>query len=615
MRRSRYRLSSWRTATHEINYRRFFDINELAAIRMEDAEVFDATHALTLKLIQDGVIQGLRLDHVDGLFDPHAYFARLRSAVGEDRPFYIVVEKILTDGEQLAEDWTVQGTTGYEFLNSLNSLYVDKRSAREFQKLYGRITGDRRSFKEVVYSSKKLIIETAMASEMHVLAHELNRISESDRHYRDFTLLSLQEALTEVVACFPVYRTYVSENAWSEFDKRNVELAIRDTLRRNPAQESSIFRFIRKMLLPVARPDLPSDEHARRLRFAMKVQQYTGPVQAKGVEDTAFYRYCPLLSLNEVGGNPTRFGGKPEEFHEANVERVKHFPLALSSTATHDTKRGEDARARLNALSEIPRLWANQVKMWARINSSARTRVQDEHAPDRSDEYIYYQALLGAWPADQDEPTREFVDRMKQYLAKATKEKKVHTSWITPSPEYDAAVCQFIESTLIGTRAKHFLAQFSPFQKRIAELGMVNSLSQLTLKMASPGVPDIFQGSEVWDLNLVDPDNRRPVDYATRQHKLTDIRDGIAKSLPCCATLNMATQLLADWKTGAVKLFLTTQALQLRKRRPAVFLQGRLSTACRKRNLRLKRGSVCSNVRRKRGGGNCTAVDHFAHGI
>jgi len=569
-----YRLSSWRTATHEINYRRFFDINELAAIRMEDAEVFDATHALTLKLIKDDVIQGLRLDHVDGLFDPHAYFARLRSAIGKDRPFYIVVEKILTDGEKLAEDWTVQGTTGYEFLNSLNSLYVDKRSAREFQKLYGRITGDRRSFKEVVYSSKKLIIETSMASEMHVLAHELNRISESDRHYRDFTLLSLQEALTEVVACFPVYRTYVSESAWSEFDKRNVELAIRDTLRRNPAQETSIFRFIRKILLPVARPDLASDEHARRLRFAMKVQQYTGPVQAKGVEDTAFYRYCPLLSLNEVGGHPTRFGGRTEEFHESNIERVEHFPLAISATATHDTKRGEDARARLNVLSEIPRLWANQVKTWARINSSARTRVQDEHAPDRSDEYMYYQALLGAWPADQEEPTREFVDRMREYLAKATKEKKVHTSWITPSPEYDAAVSQFIESTLVGTRAKPFLAQFMAFQKRVAELGMVNSLSQLTLKMVSPGLPDIFQGSEIWDLNLVDPDNRRPVDYAARQQKLTDIYDGITKAPPCCATLNMAKQLLADWKTGGIKLFLTAQGLRLRKRQPALFLQG-----------------------------------------
>jgi len=345
-------------------------------------------------------------------------------------------------------------------------------------------------------------------------------------------------------------------------------------LRRNPAQESSIFRFIRKMLMPLIRPNLSSEEHARRLRFAMKVQQYTGPVQAKGVEDTAFYRYCPLLSLNEVGGNPMRFGGRTEEFHEANIERAKCFPLAISATSTHDTKRGEDARARLNVLSEIPRLWSQQVKLWTRINSSARTRVQDEYAPDRSDEYIYYQALLGAWPADQDEPNREFVDRMKQYLAKATKEKKIHTSWITPSPDYDAAISEFIESTLVGTRAKPFLAQFMPFQKRVAELGMVNSLSQLTLKLSAPGVPDIFQGSELWDLNLVDPDNRRPVDFTLRQNMLGEMSEKLANASPCCAKLNLATQLFADWKTGAVKLFLTAQGLQLRKRQADVFLRG-----------------------------------------
>ena len=283
-----YRLSSWRTATQEINYRRFFDINELAAIRMEDTEVFNATHVLVLRLISDGIISGLRLDHVDGLFDPRGYFDRLHEAVGPDRHMYVTVEKILSEGEQLPEDWAVHGTTGYEFMNAVNSLYVDKSAAREFQKLYSRVTGGRRSFKEVVYNSKKLIIETSMASELHVLAHELNRISESDRHYRDFTLISLQEALTEVVSCFPVYRTYVNANGYSEFDKRNIDHAIREALRRNPAQETSIFRFIRKMLLPAARPDLPSEEHGRRLRFAMKVQQYTGPVQAKGVEDTAF---------------------------------------------------------------------------------------------------------------------------------------------------------------------------------------------------------------------------------------------------------------------------------------------------------------------------------------
>jgi (1->4)-alpha-D-glucan 1-alpha-D-glucosylmutase len=573
--RQPYRLSSWRTATHEINYRRFFDINEMAAIRMEDNEVFDATHVLILKLIANDMVSGLRLDHVDGLFDPRAYFDRIHEAVGPERQIYLVVEKILTEGEKLPEDWAVHGTSGYEFLNMLNSLYVDRSAAREFQKLYNRITGSRRSFQEVVYSSKKLIIETSMASEMHVLAHELNRISESDRHYRDFTLLSLQEALTEVVSCFPVYRTYVSGSGWSEFDKRNIDAAIRDALGRNPAQETSIFRFIRKILLPAPRATLSAEEQARRLRFAMKVQQYTGPVQAKGVEDTAFYRYCPLLSLNEVGGNPTRFGGSPEEFHAANRERAERYPLAMSATSTHDAKRGEDARARLNILSEIPKIWDQNVKLWMRINSSARTSVDDEPAPDRADEYIYYQALLGAWPAGQTEVTPEFVPRMSEYLSKATKEKKIHTSWITPSPQYDEAVSEFVEQTLAGPRAKPFLAQFLPFQQRVAELGMINSLSQLTLKMAAPGVPDFYQGSEFWDLNLVDPDNRRAVDYAAHQTRLAEISQRLAQASPCCAKLVVAAELLEHWADGGVKLFLTSQGLRVRRHKPNLFLRGK----------------------------------------
>jgi (1->4)-alpha-D-glucan 1-alpha-D-glucosylmutase len=547
----------------------------MAAIRMEDSEVFDATHVLVFELIAKNMVSGLRLDHVDGLFDPRAYFDRLHKAVGPERQIYLVVEKILSEGEKLPEDWAVHGTSGYEFLNTLNSLYVDTSAARDFQKLYDRITGSRRSFADVVYSSKKLIIETSMASEMHVLAHELNRISESDRHYRDFTLLSLQEALTEVVACFPVYRTYVSGTGWSEFDKRNIDAAIRDAVRRNPAQETSIFRFIRKILLPVLRPNLGAEEQARRLRFAMKVQQYTGPVQAKGVEDTAFYRYCPLLSLNEVGGHPTRFGIRTEEFHDSNRERSEHYPLAMSATSTHDTKRGEDARARLNVLSEIPKIWDQKVKLWMRINSWARSSVHDEPAPDRSDEYIYYQTLLAAWPPGQTEATTKFVTRMKDYLSKAAKEKKIHTSWITPAPQYDDALTHFVEQTLTGPRAAPFLTQFLPFQQRVAELGMINSLSQLTLKIASPGVPDFYQGSEVWDLNLVDPDNRRPVDYAAHRQTLSEIGEKLGQGRECCAKLTLAAELLERWTDGAVKLFLTAQGLNLRKSKPALFLRGR----------------------------------------
>jgi (1->4)-alpha-D-glucan 1-alpha-D-glucosylmutase len=569
-----YRLSSWRTATHEINYRRFFDINELAAIRMEDPEVFDATHALVLRLIGEGTITGLRLDHVDGLFDPRAYFDRIHQSIGEGRQIYLTVEKILSEGEKLPEDWAVHGTTGYDFLNALNALYVDKSAGLEFQRIYSRITRSRKSFQEVIYTSKKLIIETSMASEMHVLAHELNRISESVRHYRDFTLLSLHEALTEVVSCFPVYRTYVSENGWSEFDKQNIDAAVLDAVRRNPAKETSIFRFIRKMLLPTARASLSSEETARRLRFAMKVQQYTGPVEAKGVEDTAFYRYAPLLSLSEVGGNPTRFGLTTEQFHQANQERCLHYPLAMSATSTHDTKRGEDARARINVLSEVPKLWDRKARQWMRINASARSQVQGEPAPDRSDEYLYYQALLGAWPPGQTSAGPEFISRMSQYLTKAAKEKKVHTSWITPSPLYDSALAKFVERSLTGSRAELFLAEFLPFQRRLAELGMMNSLSQLTLKIASPGVPDFFQGSEVWDLNLVDPDNRRSVDFPAHRRMLAEITIELSRKPPCCAKLAIAQELLTDWVGGGIKLWLTSQGLLLRRRKAELFLQG-----------------------------------------
>jgi (1->4)-alpha-D-glucan 1-alpha-D-glucosylmutase len=570
-----YRLASWKTATHEINYRRFFDINELAGIRMEDAGVFSAAHALLLRLIKEGVATGLRLDHVDGLFDPRSYFEALHRAVGPDRPIYLVAEKILSENEQIREDWEIHGTTGYDFLNVLNGVFVDRRNAHEFQKLYRRAAGVSWPYPETVYHSKKLIIETAMASELNVLAQRANRISESDPHSRDFTLMSLQAVLTEVVACFPVYRTYVDAGGWNEFDEQNVNAAVAEALVRNPALESSIFLFVRDLLLPEPRTTPSPEERKRRLRFAMKTQQYTGPVQAKGVEDTAFYRYGPLLSLNEVGGHPSSFGMRPEEFHAANRQRLERFPLSLTCTSTHDTKRGEDARARLNVLSEIPDKWREQVAVWARINSSAHRKLNQQPAPERSDEYFYYQALIGGWPADCDgSPSPEFVERVRQYMNKAVKEKKFRTSWIAPSADYDAAVAWFVEQTLAGTRAQPFLARFLPFQRRVAELGMVNSLAQLVLKIASPGVPDFYQGSELWNLSFVDPDNRRPVDVRDFQRELSML--GPALEHPSKAA---AARLLSNWKDGCVKLFATAAGLRLRRRYADLFLRGEYRAA------------------------------------
>jgi (1->4)-alpha-D-glucan 1-alpha-D-glucosylmutase len=570
-----YRLSSWRTATHEINYRRFFDVNELAGIRVELPEVFDQVHVRLAEMLRRGEVTGVRLDHVDGLHEPAAYFAQLLAAADRSRAIYLVVEKIVSDGEPLRPDWQVHGTTGYGFLNDLNGLFVDSRQAHAFRNLYERFTGRTDRFAEIVYESKKLIISASMASELNVLAHELNRISEGDRRFRDFTLDSLQEALREVVACFPVYRTYVSEAGWSEFDEQSIDVAVSEALRRNPALEPTIFHFIRMMLLPERTPEVPPEEWERQVRFAMKFQQYTGPVHAKGVEDTAFYRHAPLLSLNEVGGEPTRFGRPPASFHRANLIRVEHWPLAMLATSTHDTKRGEDARARINVLSELPGQWRTLISRWARVNASARTEIRGEPAPDRGDEYLFYQALLGAWPAGlSGPPERTFVDRMRNYLLKAIKEAKIRTSWINPSRDYDDAAARFVERVLAGPRTGAFLKLFLPFAQRVARFGMVNSLSELVLKIASPGVPDFYQGSELWNLALVDPDNRRPVDFARRIRWLDQMEPWLAPDAAAGPLRAAVSELLERWEDGGIKLFYTATGLRLRRRLPGLFLRG-----------------------------------------
>ncbi|MBI4443248.1 MAG: malto-oligosyltrehalose synthase [Acidobacteria bacterium] len=566
-----YRLSYWSTALHEINYRRFFDINELAGLRMEDPDVFEAAHRLLFSWIRAGTLTGLRLDHVDGLFDPAEYLKRLATCCPEVAPFYILAEKILSPGEPLRPDWMFHGTTGYEFLNELNGLFVDSSGSARFRRLYERFTGQEYLFSDVMYESKKLIIMTSMVSELNVLARELNRISEETRRFRDFTLASLQEALREVVACFPVYRAYFSEQGWNEFDEKAIDTAIARALRRNPAMEPSIFGFLRQMLLPTRADCLSDSDYERHVRFAMKFQQYTGPVQAKGQEDTAFYRYAPLLSLNEVGGDPTCFGRSPDEFHRINRERLQSWPFSMLATSTHDTKRGEDARARINVLSEMPEEWRQMISRWARTNAGMRTVVEGLPAPDRNDEYLYYQTLLGCWPAEHtEEPDAEFVSRMRQYMQKATKEAKTHTSWIHPSEEYDAAVSQFVRRTLTGSHAKRFLGLFEPFQRRIAWLGMLNSLSQMALKIACPGVPDFYQGTELWDLNLVDPDNRRPVDYEQRRRLLEQMEP----LLNGWSVASGVREMLTHWQDGRIKLYLTAAGLRLRRKFPKLLLEG-----------------------------------------
>jgi (1->4)-alpha-D-glucan 1-alpha-D-glucosylmutase len=600
-----YRLAYWRTASHEINYRRFFDINTLAGLRVEIPEVFETTHKLLGELLREGRVTGVRIDHPDGLFDPHGYFDNLQHLAARvwatsresskdnrpGRPLYVVAEKILSGRERLPRQWAVYGTTGYNFLNDLNGIFVDSSQGRRMRRLYGRLTGRDEPFEDVLYAGKRLIMGTAMASELNVLAHMLDRIGESNRKSRDFTLDSMREVIIEVTACFPVYRTYVDEGGWLPEDRAVVEQAIARARRRNPAMEASLFDFFREVMLPreVAqdpgpRPDdrrdgyppATPDEARERLRFAMKLQQYTGPVQAKGLEDTAFYRYNLLLPLNEVGGDPSRFGRSVAEFHSANAQRLEDWPFEMLATATHDTKLGEDVRARLNALSELPEEWGREASRWMRINKALRTVIDGEPAPDRNDEYRFYQALVGAWPLDAApesvEAPRGFVERMQGYMLKAARESKVHTSWLTTNEEYESALGVFVERVLTGG-GKRFFPALLPFQRRVAALGMVNSLAQTALKLGSPGIPDFYQGTELWDLSLVDPDNRRPIDFGLRERLLTDVEAILGMKPPDRAA--RLSECLTGWADGRIKLTVTTAGLRLRREHPGLFQDGR----------------------------------------
>lgn len=572
-----YRLAYWRTAMHEINYRRFFDINDLIGLRMEYQPLFITAHTRLIQLAEQGWIDGVRLDHIDGLLDPQHYLLQLRGAMSKVKPkLYLVVEKILARQEWLDTEWPVDGTTGYEYLSLLNGLWVREEGLQQVEAIYRGFCSGSEQERDAVYNSKRLIIGTSMSSELNVLAHELNRLSEQNRRSRDFTLDGLQEALREVVACFPVYRTYISERGFSPSDEMAINEAIGQAKRRNPSLESSIFEFIRAHLCPVRQPAEAGDAFAHRLRFAMKFQQYTSPVQAKGMEDTVFYRYSPLASLNEVGSGTGRRATTPREFHDANLHRMEHWPDAMLTTSTHDTKRGEDARIRIHILTGMPEEWKSNLLRWSAINQSAKTQVNGHPAPDPADEYLYYQNLLGMWPPRQTDADDEIVSRMKAFMNKALKEAKVHTSWINPSNEYDTAVEQFVEQTLRGPSAPGFLASFVPFAERIAHFGAWGSVAQIVIKLSSPGVVDTYQGGELWDLNLVDPDNRRPVDYATRRKRLPELID---RAIAPHATVQQKDQMMADlcrtWWTGDLKLFYLALGLGLRSREPQLLLRGR----------------------------------------
>jgi (1->4)-alpha-D-glucan 1-alpha-D-glucosylmutase len=582
-----FRLASWTVASDDINYRRFFDTNDLAGIRMEDENVFEATHRLVLKLVAEGKVDGLRIDHPDGLYDPAQYFKRLQAGItavttrpgndpamseGAGSEKYVVIEKILTGPERLPIDWAVCGTTGYDFSNLVNGLFVDLTAAMRMERIYRNFIGDWIDYKDLAYDCRKLIMRVALASELNVLANQLAHIALLKRRTCDFTLNSLRDALAEIVANFPVYRTYVSSANISEDDTRYIRAAVVTAKWRSPAADASIFDFISTVLVTRIAEGQDSSYCNAVIRFAMKCQQFTSPVMAKGVEDTAFYRSNRLVSLNDVGSDLRRFGVTTAEFHLANQERLHSWPHSLLATSTHDSKRSEDVRARINVLSEISGLWRLRLRDWKRFNRRHKRQVNDKLAPSANDEYLLYQTLVGAWPLEpisKEDDWHCFRERIEAYMLKAIREAKQNTSWIHRNEDYENAVSRFVKAVLIPSGKNRFLNDFIPFHRSIARIGLWNSLSQTLLKLTSPGVPDIYQGNELWEFSLVDPDNRRLVDFARRERAFADIRqlgsdpDEVSRG-----------RLLETPEDGRLKLYVIWKTLCLRKQMPKVFETG-----------------------------------------
>jgi (1->4)-alpha-D-glucan 1-alpha-D-glucosylmutase len=560
-----FRLSFWKVATEEINYRRFFNINQLLSLRIENEAVFRRTHPRIFALIDEGHITGLRIDHIDGLYDPKQYLARLRRRYPE---LYVVVEKILELEEELPLAWPVQGTTGYDFLNYVNGLFCMKDHKRRFARLYSGFIGSKPRYEEIVSDKKRLIMGKHMAGDIDNLAHLLKEVSSRDRFGSDITLYGLKRALVEVMAHFPVYRTYISREDATEHDYSYIRLAVDEAVQSNPGLLNEL-RFIERFLLLEFRGYPSEEEKDRWTDFVMRFQQFTGPLMAKGFEDTTLYVYNRLLSLNEVGGSPDIFGISLEEFHRFNQRRFQNWPHTLNATSTHDTKRGEDIRARLNVLSEIPEDWERSLKTWNKVNGKYKKKLGELRVPERNDEYLLYQTLVGAYPPrDDDYPG--FGDRIKQYMVKAVREAKVHTAWLKPDQQYEEACLSFIDEILTPSPENAFLEHFLPFQKRVAFYGLFNSLSQTLIKITSPGVPDFYQGTEFWDLNLVDPDNRLPVGFEKRWRVLSEIK---AKTASDRAAL--IRELLQTREDGRIKLFLIFMGLRARKDYQEVFLSGR----------------------------------------
>ncbi len=558
-----YRLSFWKVAAEEINYRRFFTVNELISVKVEELRVFHRTHALISQLVESEKITGLRIDHIDGLYDPTEYLKRLREKVGDA---YITVEKILEHKEDLPEYWPVQGTSGYDFLIYVNGIFCQGENEQQFSEIYSRLTGFNTPYEQLFRDKKRLIIDKNLAGDVDNLAQLLKRVSGHSREGNDFTQHGLQRALTEVLTYFPVYRTYINLDGLRETDR----LYIKETLAVAREQVPLLLKelnYIEKLLLLEDEEFLTPEQKVEQRHFVMRLQQLTGPLMAKGIEDTLLYVYNRLLSLNEVGGDPNQFGITVADFQEFNQKQQSSWLHKMNATATHDTKRGEDVRARINVLSEIPEEWEKHVKVWSELNADKKRKLNRRVAPDKNDEYFFYQALIGAFPFAESERS-EFVERVKDFVVKAIREAKVHTAWLRPDSDYEDGFVAFVEEVLKPSDTNQFLKEFLPFQQWVADYGIFNSLSQTLLKITSPGVPDFYQGTELWDLSFVDPDNRRPVDFEQRSSFLKDIKQVQTD------TLSLISELLSSKADGRIKLFLISKVLEARKQNLSVFQTG-----------------------------------------
>ncbi|BAY24794.1 malto-oligosyltrehalose synthase [Calothrix sp. NIES-2100] len=556
-----YRLAFWKVGAEEMNYRRFFTVNELISVKVEELRVFNNTHSLIHKLVAEGKFTGLRIDHIDGLYNPLQYLERLQEKMGD---VYITVEKILELTEDLPADWKIQGTSGYDFLNYINGVFCQSENESDFAKIYQSFIGYKVNYASLVNANKHLILEKNLAGDVDNLATLLKNISSKYRYGNDFTLNGLKRAIAEVLTLFPIYRTYITPDGITESDRVYIEAVIRQAKEQAPLLQHEM-DFIEKLMLLEFDDSLTQTEREQWLYFVMRMQQYTGPLMAKGVEDTTLYVYNQLLSLNEVGGNPSHFGISLGEFHSFNQKHQATWPHTMNTTATHDTKRGEDVRARLNVLSEIPDEWEQQVNSWSSLNQKQKINRHKLSIPDSNDEYFIYQTLVGAFPFTEQEES-SFVERVKEYIIKSIREAKVHTAWLRPDSEYEEACADFVEKVL---DSQEFLADFRGFQQRVAEYGIFNSLSQTLIKIAAPGVPDFYQGTELWELSLVDPDNRRPVDFEQRRSYLSTIKQQIKTDI-----LSLIAELLTQKNDGRIKLFLTVQALKARSNYVQLFQDG-----------------------------------------